>query len=86
MEGSDTIVTQRGREISLLREIAQQHLQDIGQQEEQERREEKEVQAVLAAENRRRMKKSERGRMLAEVDDEVEKVSKLRSAQGLLLQ
>jgi glutamate 5-kinase len=83
MEGFDTIIAQRSREIRALRAIAQQHLQEIGQQEEQEQREEKEVQAVLAADNRRRTKKNERGRILSEIGMEgAEKSSKLRSAEG----
>lgn len=84
MEGIDTDRAQRASEIATLRAIAQEHLQEIGQQEEQERREEKEVQAVLAEENQRRTK-NRQGSSAPEMDEEIEKGAKLRSAQGILL-
>ena len=71
----------QGSRLAALRELAQKHLQEIGQQDEKERLEEQEVHAVLQEEAMRRSKTktaTAEGQPILPED----KGGKMRTAQG----
>lgn len=67
--------------LAALRQLAQQHLQEIGQQEEKERIEEQEVHAVLQEEAMRRGSKNKNAEVQPSTAPE-DKGGRMRTAQG----